>query len=56
MFSGQISKIYWNSLTKTSKVWFQDAEYPRTDGATFDSTETADLKKKIKRGKSNHMK
>jgi hypothetical protein len=35
-------------LTKTSKVWFQDAEYTTTDGATFDSTETADLKKKIK--------
>jgi hypothetical protein len=35
-------------LTKTSKVWFQDAEYNRTDGATFNSTETTDLKKKIK--------
>jgi len=35
-------------LTKTSKVWFQDAEYTTTDGATFDSTETTNLKKKIK--------
>ena len=39
-------------LTKTSKVWFRDAEYERSDGATFGSTETADLKKKIKLARS----
>ena len=34
-------------LKKTSKVWFQDAEYTVANGATFSATETKDLKGKI---------
>ena len=39
-------------LTKTSKVWFRDAEYTVTDGATFSSSDTETLEGKLTRAKS----
>ena len=39
-------------LTKTSKVWFRDAEYTLADGATFSSSDTETLEGKLTQAKS----